>query len=184
MSQRHNKGAWRALGFKPKSGEKPEIVKWSCPGIGRGEHHYYNEDQVEPIRRRTKKAAQELPLTDENIIAATQAVNWAAKRRRDAASSQYYWGNHGLARHNKNEKIGLYCEKDRGISELIKRGVLTAKEKHGDHVLWEGQGVSFHSRIHPENPVPEVQGNVKIPSKTVRGAMRLIDARHLLKKLA
>jgi hypothetical protein len=176
----------------------PDMTRTNPHGRDLSPMKLYNRDRVaeversaaftewyENAKRRTQGSLVE--STAENILAAVFAVNRAAKRRRDAASTAYSAEMYGFAGHHSSEKRGLYELKDKGIAHLASEGVLACIGIHGRLAMWKGSGYTFHSTLHPL-PLPQViDGDLFLAEAKPRGSRRreprIKDARLLLESL-
>jgi hypothetical protein len=84
-----------------------------------------------------------------DLLLAIFAVNRAAKRWRDAASSHYDGGRFAWATSAKEHKNYLYALKDRGIAAAFAQGRIAPVDLHGRLCLYCGEGYCFHSRLVP-----------------------------------
>lgn len=130
----------------------------------------------------TRKKSEPTPgknLGLERILEAIFAINRAAKRRRDAASSNYEKGNHGFARYQSDEKDSLYTKKEKGILIAISLGLLKFNGLHGNMAVWNGGGYSFHSSLAPKGTTFNEEQDYHIseahPKRT--NELRLVDAK-------
>lgn len=103
---------------------------------------------AERTSKREERELMELPLID-----AIREVSRAAHRWRDAASSQYEHGNHGLAKHSSWQKSYYYDLKERGIAAAYRQGLLRYRgetpQRMAVYEYGEGGMACFHSCLHP-----------------------------------
>jgi hypothetical protein len=175
----------RERGLRPKTGERPaKIEEWKYHSR-RGTRHLWRLDQTVAVKPRNLIPA-EIEPTAENVLRAVWSVNRAAKRRRDAAQSSYQQAMHGFAGRHREQKEEYYRLKDRGIAWLAHKGHVAPTHRHGQLVVWEGLGYSFHSTLAPqEGPLPETGEGAAFIEARPRSAkeMRLVDAVALLSGL-
>jgi hypothetical protein len=174
----------------------PDMTKTNPHGSHLSPMKLYNCNRVAKVERsaafaawgeKAKKRAQGrlVESTPENILAAIFAVNRAAKRRRDAASTTYSAELHGFAGFHSAEKRALYELKDKGIAYLASEGALVCIGIHGRLALWKGGGYRFHSTLHPL-PLPEtIEGDLFLAEAKPRARKDPLikDARLLLESL-
>ncbi|MGD0517317.1 MAG: hypothetical protein ABSA26_07250 [Thermoguttaceae bacterium] len=132
------------------------------------------------------RAFKDIPATEIDLLLATFTVNKAAKRYRDSAQSNYYYGQHGFARYAKHTKENLYMLKNKGIAEAYRQGRLSFIGTHGNMGLYRGEEYCFHSTLIPVSYelVDGQQDSVfveAVPKETKEG--RLKDAVHTLQAL-
>lgn len=120
-----------------------------------------------------------------DVLAATFAINKSAKRYRDAASTYFQRGMHGLAHHASEVKKLYYKLKDIGVVKAYTDRRLQYCGRHGRLALYRGEGYVFHSTLAPvEEPAlvaDDDQGALFVCAKPKGSAeARLIDARFTL----
>jgi hypothetical protein len=178
--------ALKQRGMRPRIGETPaKIETWHNNGRT-GVRHLWRLDQAVEIRSRIL-APVHLEKTPENIMLAIWSVNRAAKRRRDAAEASYEKDLHGFAGAHKGAKDRYYRLKDIGIAWLAHHGHLAAAYRHGQLVVWVGDGYSFHSTLIPRGAELAKAGDnvVRMEAKPAGSReLRLVDAQALLGSLA
>ena len=121
-----------------------------------------------------------------DLLAATFAVNRAAKHGRDTAQGRYRAGMYALATVAKERKEVLYNLKDRGICAALQCRRIVATELHGGLCLYEGEGYSFHSTLVPKGiELPEYENDkpLHIDAKPQAREPRQIDAIFTLEEL-
>lgn len=178
MAEAHSKTTWKQYGRKLLDNAEPH--KWISIRVRSQEITFpvYTIDQTKEVKKFNITEPIAHPLTKENVLAATFAVNRSAKRYRDASQSCYRSSAHGLAQHNKQQKEMLYNLKDRGIVFAYRIGELLAVKTSGSFTVYRGQGYCFHSLLRPESvQLDNTEENVFVESKP-RGSseMKLKDA--------
>lgn len=171
-----------------RRGLKPigEPVGSKSGAVGGGAKHreweVYRVSECEPKQERKTRPPR---LID--VLAATFAVNRAAKRFRDAASEHYLHGTHGFAGSCSQRKAKLYALKDRGIVVAYREGRIHCEGIHGALAIYRGEGYCFHSFLFPmsldEQALdPSVAITVEAKPRESQEP-RLMDAEHTLSQL-
>jgi len=153
-----SRSAWRAKGFSVLKDAVPHAqVSGHVAGGEMGATYsktwdVFRSDQVKPFTKPTPKPPKEVP-----ILAAVWAINRAAKRYRDVASTYYGKDMHGFAGTASDKKKELYSLKSRVLEHLVAEGQLAhAGTTCFGGGLWAevvaGGGYTFHRPC----PQPEV----------------------------
>lgn len=131
-----------------KPGRNNTIKLYSVVRIERAERRKTFARDKQAIQNR--RIARETSVPEAcDLLAAIFAVNRAAKRWRDTASSHYEGSRYAWATSAKERKNRLYALKDRGIAAAFAQGRIAPVDLHGRLCLYRGEGYCFHSRLVP-----------------------------------
>jgi hypothetical protein len=173
-----SKSAWLKLGFSVRPGEPAHATVSGRVGDKHRSWWVYREDQVRPKRVFQPQAPQIIP-----ILSALWAINRAAKRFRDAASSHYAHHQHGLSSFAKEKKQTLYQSKAQALYYLVQDGTLQHSGYHcfSDDKWAEvltGSGFTFHRPCEaPDQLSTRFIGNIQAKPRSAHEP-RLCDAIH------